>query len=96
MVTSPVCNKQPVKSQQRFRNVPITHVNVNFSNWAGEHCERLLPMCQGDTKESRTERVYSNNIRHQPPRVDQIQFRIYEFGMITSVLLNHRVVLDLK
>lgn len=55
MVMSPVCNKQPVKSHQRFRNVPITNVNVNFSNWAGEHRERRLPVCQGDTKEQRTE-----------------------------------------
>ena len=58
MVMSPVCNKQPVKSQQRSRNVPITNVNVNFSNWAGERCERRLPLCQGDTKESRTEKEF--------------------------------------
>ena len=94
---SPACNKQPVKSQQRFRNVPITNVNVNFSNGAGEHCERRLPLCQEDTKERKTEkRAYSNNIRHQFPSAYHIKFRICEFDMITSVLLNLRVVLDLK
>lgn len=94
---SPACNKQPVKSQQRFRNVPITNVNVNFSNWAGEHCERSLPLCREDTKERKTEKgAYSNNIRHQFPSAYHIKFRICEFGMTTSVLLNHRAVLDIK
>lgn len=39
--------------------------------------------------------VYCNNIRHQPPCARQIKFRIYEFCMITSVLLNNRAVLDI-
>lgn len=34
-------------------------------------------------------------MRHQPPCARQIKFRIYEFRMITSVLLNNGVVLDI-
>lgn len=90
---SPVCNKQPVKSQQRFRNVPITNVNVNFSNWAG--WQRWLPLYQDTTGRKTEIGVYSNNIRHQFPSAYDIRVRICEFG-IRSALLNCKVLLDIK
>lgn len=52
-------------------------------------------LCVKEIKRENRKGVYCNNIRHQPPCARQIKFRIYEFRMITSVLLNNRVVLDI-
>lgn len=64
-----------------------------------ENPESHLLLGQEDTKEKKineTEiRVYFNNVR-QLPCAYNINFRICEFGMITSVILNHRVVLNMK
>jgi hypothetical protein len=54
---SPACNKQSVKSQQRFRNVPNTNVNVNFSSWARGHCEGCLSLCQDAKRRKKREQL---------------------------------------
>lgn len=95
---SPACNKQFVKSQQRFWNVPITNVDVNFSSWAGECCERHLPLCQEDRKRRQKtvqEVILITDDTHSHMLII-LNLGYVSLGPITSVQLNQRVILEAK